>query len=123
MKKTILKSLFAISALTLVVLGSSFAQSTDASASAEQIFEADYVKYQDVLYKDAAGNTIPVKVCANQEESAFLLQFNYYGLNANLHAVKISNGQYTVTDGDFFQTDGQKVIKKALSLDNWTAIY
>lgn len=37
--------------------------------------------------------------------------------------IKISNGQYTVTDGDFFQTDGQKVIKKALSLDNWNTIY
>lgn len=123
MKKTILKSLFAVSALTLVVLGSSFAQSADASASAEQVFETDYVKYQDVLYKDAAGNTIPIKVCANQEESAFCLQFNYYGLNANLHAIKGSNNQYTVTDGDFFQTDGQKVIKKALSLDNWNILY
>ena len=121
MRKNILKALFTISAMTLLVFGSYSAQSVTASSDTAASAQ-EYTKSQRIPFTDAAGNTIPVLVRTNEEETVFNLQFDYYGLDANLNGVKTGDGQYHITDGEFFQTNGQAILKKAAALDNWTKL-
>ncbi|WP_373214537.1 hypothetical protein [Ruminococcus sp. 5_1_39BFAA] len=121
MRKNIIKALFTISAMTLLVFGGYSAQSVTASSDTAASTQ-EYVKSQSILFTDAAGNTIPVLVRTNEEETVFNLQFDYYGLDANLNGVKTDDGQYHITDGEFFQTNGQTILKEAAALGNWTEL-
>lgn len=117
MKNNMMKTLLTVSALALTVSAGCTAFSVNAAATQT----AD--KYQHISYTNASGKTFAILVSANDAETEFNLQFDYYGLDADLNAEKTDNGQYYIVDGDFFQTSGQEVIKKAVALDNWIEIH
>lgn len=120
MKNYMMKTLLAVSAMAFAWVGGYNGQSVFAAGSTVYAVESTYAKYQKVTYTDAAGNDIPVMVLANESETEFNLQFDYYGVDANLKAEKTEDGQYRITNGDFFQTAGQNLIKMAVAQDNWT---
>ncbi len=116
MKNNMMKTLLTVSALSLTISAGCAAFSVNAAAAQE----AD--KYQRISYTNNSGKTFNILISANDEETEFHLQFDYYGLDAGLDAEKTGNDRYYIVNGDFFQTSGQEVIKKAVALDNWIEI-
>lgn len=127
MKNYMTKAFLTVAAAAFVLAGGYHAQSIFASGRGDQAqsvspAESAYTKYQELSYTDAAGNVLPVTVLANEKETEFNLQFDYYGTDASLTAEKIGDGQYRITNGDFFQTAGQNLVKTAVAKDNWKAV-
>lgn len=81
-----------------------------------------YDKYQIITFTDTQGGDLKIYVSADRQEKNFNLRFNYYGLNADLDVETLSGQKYHVTNGEFFQTNGQTVVEKAIADGQWISL-
>lgn len=118
MKNNIKKTMTAAMMAAVMMLGGT--QAAVIAGAAENVqANAGYDKYQNVFYTDKAGAQTKVRVLANAQESAFQLQMDYYGMKTVLDVIKTGANSYYVTNGDFFQTAGQDIVKQAIENGVW----
>ncbi|MCD7868521.1 MAG: hypothetical protein LUG62_10135 [Clostridiales bacterium] len=101
--------------------------SANSSTTAEKTVYSEnteaYDKYQTLTYTSVNGTVYKnIQVLANEEETEFSLNFDYYGMEQNVKVVRTDEGQYKVLNAGFFETDGALVVKKAVSTEFWLSL-
>ncbi len=84
--------------------------------------ETDYVKETIVNYTSIFGEEMKIHVSADQDLSELLLRFDFYDDEVEVKVCRNEDGEYEVTDGSFFATDGKQAAEKAVKEGKWKNI-
>jgi Ca2+-binding EF-hand superfamily protein len=106
--------------MTAVLFSIAFAVSSAAgmNVSAESQ-ETGYVKEQVIDYTSTLGTETKILVSSNEDETELLLQFDFYDDDAEVKVSRNEMGEYEVTEGAFFATDGRLAAEQAVEEGSW----
>ncbi|MBQ8330597.1 MAG: hypothetical protein IJX83_13495, partial [Lachnospiraceae bacterium] len=75
-----------------------------------------YVRSQLMDYTTEQGQKMTLTVNANSDETAMVM---YYGDKQRAKVEMNENGQYVVTEGEFTETDAEKIAETAANNGQW----
>ena len=75
-----------------------------------------YVRSQQMDYTTAQGEKMTLTVNANSDETAMVV---YFGDKQRAKVEMNADGQYVVTEGEFAETDAEKVAETAANNGQW----
>ncbi len=105
---------------SMALAASSAAGMNVSAASMERSLQkADYVKEQVIDYTSTLGTETKILVSSNEDETELLLQFDFYDDDAEVKVSINEMGEYEVTEGAFFATDGRLAAEQAVEEGDW----
>ena len=75
-----------------------------------------YVRSQQMDYTTAEGQKMTLTVNANSDKTAMVM---YFGDKQRAKVEMDENGQYVVTEGEFVETDAEKIAETAANNGQW----